>query len=166
MSSDPENSNEEPGSIDPRIARAVRSIACISRAFEQVCRIEGLSLPQYRLLLFLRHGPKRAGELAAQVAIKRPTLTALVDGLERESCLKRVADISDGRGVSIEITPHGSRALLEAEGRLGEIIDHLCNLGEYESLLGALDNLAAIVDREFERLVSESDGWESRSQAN
>ena len=105
MSSDPENSNEEPGSIDPRIARAVRSIACISRAFEQVCRIEGLSLPQYRLLLFLRHGPKRAGELAAQVAIKRPTLTALVDGLERESCLKRVADISDGRGVSIEITP-------------------------------------------------------------
>jgi DNA-binding MarR family transcriptional regulator len=161
-----DSSNASPQAADPRIARAVRSIACVSRAFEQVCRIAGLSLPQYRLLLFLRHGPKRAGELALQVAIKRPTLTALVDGLAKEGYLRRIADEEDGRGVRIEITHEGSKAFNAAESQLGEVVIQLCDLGEYESLLGALDDLATIVDQEFARLVDESTSGQSTRAAN
>jgi DNA-binding MarR family transcriptional regulator len=151
---------------DVRLARAVRTVAIVSRVFEQVCRESGVSLPQYRLLLFLRHGPKRAGELAARAAIKRPTLTAIVAGLEKEGRLTRIADESDGRGVRIEITPKGRAALGEAESALGEVVDELCQLGDYETLLGALDNLAGIVDAETFRRIAESESPDAAKKAS
>ena len=150
---------QEPGPTgvhDVRLARAVRTVAAVSRVFEQVCREVGVSLPQYRLLLFVRHGPKRAGELAARAAIKRPTLTAIVAGLEKEGRLTRIADEVDGRGVRIEITPQGLGALELAEEKLGEVIRELCKLGDYEELLGALDDLASIVDAETFRHIAQS----------
>lgn len=140
-----------PTATDARAARAVRSIVCLSRAFEQACRGTDLSLPQYRLLLFLRHGPKRAGELAAEVAIKRPTLTALVAGLEKESRLRRVADETDGRGVRIEITSAGTAALERTEATLVEVVEKLCTTGNREGILATFDDLAGLIDGEFER---------------
>jgi len=139
---------------DARIPRAVRSIVCITREFERVCRDSGVSLPQYRLLLFLRHGPERAGELAAKVAIKRPTLTALVNGLEKESLLRRVADRNDGRGVRIELTPAGLEALQETERRLGYFMHQMSKRGDRESILDAMDELSHIVDGEIDRRIS------------
>lgn len=150
----PEDSGK---TADVRLARAVRTVAIVSRVFEQVCRNAHISLPQYRLLLFLRHGPKRAGELAARAAIKRPTLTAIVAGLEKEERLTRIADEVDGRGVRIEITPKGRAALEEAEFQLGQVVDRLCELGDYDHLLGALDDLASIVDAETFRHIFESE---------
>lgn len=141
----------EAGDDDPRIARAVRSFVWLSRVFEQVCRSTGVSLAQYRLLLFLRHGPKRAGELAAQVAIKRPTLTALVAGLEKDDRLRRVADENDGRGVRIELTTAGAEALAAVESQLVGVIGDLCDQGDREQLLASFDEFASIVDVEFER---------------
>jgi long-chain acyl-CoA synthetase len=40
-----------------------------------------LSLSQYRVLGLLSSGHERAGDLAARLAVTKPTLTALVDGL-------------------------------------------------------------------------------------
>ena len=157
----PKGSGKAP---DVRLARAVRTVAIVSRVFEQVCRDAQVSLPQYRLLLFLRHGPKRAGELAARAAIKRPTLTAIVAGLEKEGRLTRIADEVDGRGVRIEITPKGRAALEEAEFQLGQVVHQLCELGDYDPLLGALDDLASIVDAETFRHISESE--ELKKEAN
>jgi DNA-binding MarR family transcriptional regulator len=142
---------------DPRLARAARSIVCISRVFEQLCREAGVSLAQYRLMLFLRHGPRRAGELAAKVAIKRPTLTALVAGLEKEKRLRRIADEDDGRGVRIELTSAGLEALEDIELRLSMTVDKICDLGERESILGALDQLSRIVDDEVRRRLQSGD---------
>jgi DNA-binding MarR family transcriptional regulator len=153
----PEDSADLGHEPDVRLTRAVRTIAIVSRIFEQVCREARVSLPQYRLLLFLRHGPKRAGELAARAAIKRPTLTAIVAGLEKEGRLTRIADEVDGRGVRIEITPQGRAAVKEVESELAEVIHQLCELGDYESLLGALDELAGIVDAETFRRIAESE---------
>lgn len=136
---------------DPRIPRAVRSIVCITREFERVCRDSGVSLPQYRLLLFLRHGPERAGELAAKVAIKRPTLTALVNGLERDGMLRRAADSQDGRGVRIELTPAGLQSLEETERQLGYFMHRMSKRGERESILDAMDELSHIIDAEIDR---------------
>ena len=56
-------STESSSEPDRRTKGAVRAIVFLYREFERVCRNEGISIPQYRLLLFLRHGPKRAGEL-------------------------------------------------------------------------------------------------------
>lgn len=159
----PEEKPDPAAGGDIRLARAVRTVAIVSRVFEQVCRQVGVSLPQYRLLLFLRHGPKRAGELAARAAIKRPTLTAIVAGLEKEGRLTRIADEVDGRGVRIEITPQGRAALGEAEEQLGEVIRILCDLGDYESLLGTLDDLASIVDAETFRQIAQSEEENSKN---
>lgn len=142
---------------DVRTARAVRSIVCMSRAFERACRDGGLSLPQYRLLLFLRHGPKRAGELAAEVAIQRPTLTALVGALEREGRLRRVADEHDGRGVRIEITAAGTAALEQTEARLVDVVEGLLGQGDRERLLACFDDFAALIDVEFDRRLRAED---------
>jgi DNA-binding MarR family transcriptional regulator len=141
---------------DARIPRAVRSIVCITREFERVCRDAGVSLPQYRLMLFLRHGPERAGELAAKVAIKRPTLTALVNGLEKEQMLRRVADRNDGRGVRIELTPAGLEALQETERCLSYFMHRLSKRGDRESILDAMDELSQIVDDEIDRRMGKT----------
>lgn len=154
----PIEDSQAEASRDPRLARAARSMAFLARIFEQVARDTGVSLPQYRLLVFLRHGPQRAGELAARAAIKRPTLTALVDTLEKEDRLLRVADEQDGRGVRIEITEAGHGALREVETKLCEVVDELCRLGDYEVLLSALDDLSGRLDVEFERRMKQSDG--------
>jgi len=145
---------------DPRLARAARSIVCISRVFEQLCHEAGVSLAQYRLMLFLRHGARRAGELAAKVAIKRPTLTALVAGLEKEKRLRRIADEEDGRGVRIELTPVGLEALEDIELRLSLTVDKICALGEHESILGALDQLSHVVDDEVRRRLKSGEALE------
>src|SRR5262245_6195721 len=79
----------EPLDRAPRMDRAVRAVAILSRQFERSCLEIGLSLPQYRLLLYVRGGPERAAVLAARAAVRRPTLTALVDGLEKEGLLER-----------------------------------------------------------------------------
>ncbi len=140
-------------SNDPRVLRGVRSIVCITREFERICRDVGVSLPQYRLLLFLRQGPERAGELASMVAIKRPTLTALVNGLEKDNRLRRVADREDGRGVRVELTAEGLKALHDVERKLGAMFDRLCASGDRDLVLSAMDGLSDTLDSDIGRSV-------------
>lgn len=141
--------------LDERPVLAVRAIVRIAREFEDVCRELGLSLSQYRLMLFVRHGPRRAGELAAQAAIKRPTLTAIVDGLERQGRLRRVRVESDRRAVDLELTPAGLRAMRQLETRLADLMDMLCLGGDHDGMLDALAELSTLVDREVERRTAD-----------
>ena len=141
--------------LDRRPANAARTIVFLAREFERTCQEARVSLPQYRLLLFLRDGPKRAGELAARVAIKRPTLTALVAGLERAGHLRRVSVEQDGRGIHIEITEKGEQAVERAESRLSTLVERLANKGRRESILESLDELSTILDGEIERRIGE-----------
>ena len=158
MQQDFDTANEERHDGDERLARAARSMAFLARIFEQVSVDAGISLPQYRLLVFLRHGPKRAGELAARAAIKRPTLTALVDALEKEERLRRIADEQDGRGVRIEITEKGHEDLRRVENALGAVVNEVCMLGEYEETINTIDRLSKRLDVEFEERMREGKG--------
>jgi len=145
----------ETDDADPRAARAVRSIVGMSRGFERLCQTTELSLPQYRLMTFLRHGPKRAGALAAGVLIQRPTLTALVTGLEKDGRLRRVADENDGRGVHIEITSSGLDALKRTEDQLVALLENVFAHCDREQMLDALDDFAIAVDTEINRRLRE-----------
>ena len=130
-----------------RLPGAVRAVAILSRHFERQCLEIGLSLPQYRLLLFVRRGPQRAAELAAQAAVRRPTLTALVDGLEKEGLLVRRAVEGDRRGIRLELTPKGSEMLERAELHLCDLLERMLKHGEGERVLGGLDELLVVLDR-------------------
>src|SRR5215510_3946073 len=130
-----------------QLASAVRSVAILSRHFERQCLEIGLSLPQYRLLLFVRRGPQRAAELAAQAAVRRPTLTALVDGLEKEGLLVRRAVEGDRRGIRLELTSKGLEMLERAEAHLCDLLDRMLKHGESERVLGGLEELLVVLDR-------------------
>jgi DNA-binding MarR family transcriptional regulator len=130
-----------------RLPGAVRAVAILSRHFERQCLEIGLSLPQYRLLMFVRRGPQRAAELAAQAAVRRPTLTALVDGLEKEGLLLRCAVEGDRRGIRLELTAKGSEMLDRAENHLCDLFSRMLKHGDQDRVLGGLDELRVILDR-------------------
>lgn len=132
-------------------ARAVRAIAVAGRLFEQACQEADLSLPQYRLLLWVRAGPRRAAELAERTAVRRPTVTALVDGLAERGYLRRIPVEGDRRGIQLALTDAGLAALDGAERRLGELLDDLAKAGDRRRILDGLDELAEVLEIELER---------------
>lgn len=104
---------------------AIRLLARLSRLAEAAFHETGISLPQYRLLALLESGGRRAGEVASQLGVTRPTLTSLVDGLERHGLLRRVPVPTDRRGVRLESTHAGSEALERAEALLTRRLWHV-----------------------------------------
>ena len=109
----------------PSLTAGIRLLARLSRVAETAFQEAGISLPQYRLLVELSKCPQRAGELAAELGVSRPTVTSLVDGLERNGLLLRIRVNGDRRGVRLETTPAGRRALARAEAALAERLSPL-----------------------------------------
>jgi len=89
----------------------------------------GLSLPQYRVLSLLGDGSAAATALADHLAISRPNVTAIVDGLVERGFVERRTDPSDRRRVRHSLTDGGQAALLTADDavddRLGAIAGFL-----------------------------------------
>jgi DNA-binding MarR family transcriptional regulator len=56
-------------------------------------------------------GPIGIGALAAAEGVAAPTMTRLVDGLERDGWVRRRRDPGDARGVLVEATAAGRRIL-------------------------------------------------------
>jgi DNA-binding MarR family transcriptional regulator len=116
-----------PLQIRPDFRAGIRLLARLARVAEQACQTTGISLPQYRLLVSISGQPQRASELATAVGVSRPTLTALVDGLEQGGYLRRVPVANDRRGIQLVPTDAGRGAVERAEDalarRLSEIVD-------------------------------------------
>src|ERR1700732_3038770 len=67
-------------------------------------------------------GPMTLGQLAAAEQVKPPTMTRIVNGLERSGLAKREADSSDARRGEIRATPKGMHLLQAArERRIGDM---------------------------------------------
>jgi DNA-binding MarR family transcriptional regulator len=76
----------------------------------------GVSPPRLSALSVVVYaGPIPIGSLAATEGVAAPTMSRLVDGLEREGLVVREPDPSDARGVLVRATPKGQRIL--AKGR-------------------------------------------------
>ena len=79
----------------------------------RLCRVlenhgtSDLSLPQYRVLGLLSAGDERATQLAARLAVTKPTLTALIDGLVERGFVVRETTDGDRRAVRLSITDAG-----------------------------------------------------------
>jgi DNA-binding MarR family transcriptional regulator len=72
-----------------------------------------LSRTEAGLLVTLLDGPRRITELAESEALAQPTVTQLVDKLERRDLVARARSAEDGRVVLVSISATG-RAQLEA----------------------------------------------------
>ena len=99
----------------------VRLVVSLYREFEQVARKGDLSMAQYRTLLYLLGGSRRAGELAAANAVTKPTVSAMINGLRQQGWVADAADeTGDGRVTRVELTGGGTataRALRSRAGR-------------------------------------------------
>ena len=104
----------------------VRLVVSLYREFEQVARRGDLSMAQYRTLLYLLGGSRRAGELAAASAVTKPTVSAMINGLRYQGWVADAVDeTGDGRVTRIELTPAGRRRLGEFEAELVARLEHL-----------------------------------------
>ncbi|WP_337060774.1 MarR family winged helix-turn-helix transcriptional regulator, partial [Kineococcus sp. G2] len=105
----------------------------------------GLSVREYDVLHTLtRCAGQRArlGELSERVYLPQPSLSRLVDRLQRQGLLAREADPADGRGVVVALTDAGAQRQREVGGRhAAAIARHLGHVDAAE--LRELTRLAA-----------------------
>jgi DNA-binding MarR family transcriptional regulator len=97
---------------------AARAAARLSKRLEVALGDVDLSLPQYRLLVFLSRRPELASGLAGQLAVSPPSVTTLVDGMVARGLVERRADPDDRRRVRHELTAAGRRSLSAADAAL------------------------------------------------
>jgi DNA-binding MarR family transcriptional regulator len=70
-----------------------------------------LSRTEAGLLTTLIDGPRRISDLAETEALAQPTISKLVDRLERRSLVVRERADHDGRTVMVSISPEGQECL-------------------------------------------------------
>jgi DNA-binding MarR family transcriptional regulator len=111
----------------------------------------GLSPPRLSALaVIVRDGPIAVGALAAAEGVAAPTMSRLVDGLQREGLVKRTPDPADARGVLVTATPRGKSLLAKARTRrLRDLAEELSRLSAEElTLLARGADLMARIARE------------------
>src|SRR6266568_1696584 len=78
----------------------------------------GLSAPRASALsVIVFRGPITMSALAEAEQVRRPTITRLVDGLERRGLARRVNDPADGRVPLVAATAAGTRLLQKGRAR-------------------------------------------------
>jgi DNA-binding MarR family transcriptional regulator len=83
----------------------------------------GISAPRLSTLSVLVFaGPRRVGELAEAEQVEPPTMTRLVDGMERDGYVVRGADPDDRRAVIVRATAKGVRALKKGRAQRVEAL--------------------------------------------
>jgi long-chain acyl-CoA synthetase len=106
-----------------------RTIARLARQVELAVSSLELTLSQYRVLGILGDGQEAASVLAEKLAVSRPSVTGVVDGLVARGLVSRGPCGSDRRKIDLELTDQGRCVLMAAdaavEGRLTEIARHL-----------------------------------------
>ncbi|MGH2594568.1 MAG: MarR family winged helix-turn-helix transcriptional regulator [Actinomycetota bacterium] len=83
----------------------------------------GISAPRLSALSVLVFGgPRRVGELAEAEQVEPPTMTRLVDGMERDGYVVRAPDPDDRRAVIVRATSKGVRALRKGRAQRVEAL--------------------------------------------
>jgi DNA-binding MarR family transcriptional regulator len=78
----------------------------------------GISPPRLSALSVVVYaGPIGIGALAAAEGVAAPTMSRLVDGLERDGLVRRERDPDDARGVLVRATAAGERTLRRGRRR-------------------------------------------------
>ncbi|MFI5053965.1 MAG: MarR family winged helix-turn-helix transcriptional regulator, partial [Acidimicrobiia bacterium] len=119
---------------------AVLTLARLARMLERACR--DLTLAQYRLLALISEGEDRASQLAGQLALAKPTVSATVETLVEHGLLSRETVAGDRRAVSLTVTAAGRGALDTAEqsmrDRLDGVLARVPDLALVEEAFGQL----------------------------
>ncbi|MEJ7582730.1 MAG: MarR family winged helix-turn-helix transcriptional regulator [Acidimicrobiales bacterium] len=123
MTRDPTADADGPG------VEHARAAARLAKVVEVAVGEVDLTLPQYRMLAHLAEGSGGASALAGTLAVSRPSITALADGLVARGLVERCAHAGDRRRVDHLLTADGRTALAAGdeavERRLADLVVHL-----------------------------------------
>lgn len=114
----------DPGSgSPPRVLGSYGRVAAwLSKRVEVALGTVDLTLPQFRVLGILAEGSSAASGLADRLAVRRPSITALIDGLVARGLVDRRQQEDDRRKVALRLTKEGVRILNEADRAVDEYI--------------------------------------------
>jgi len=131
---------------------ATRTLSRLASTVAALLQESGVTLNQYRILIHIMDAPLRAGDLAEMFGTSRPTLTAIIRGLERRGLVERKPVPDDGRGVTVHLTALGLDAITAGDKRLQHFVSALTvgvGLPQFESMMseleGPLDRQASLV---------------------
>ncbi|HEY2668985.1 MAG TPA: MarR family transcriptional regulator [Rugosimonospora sp.] len=128
-----------------RPLRAVRVLARLQRMLEFTDA--GLTIPQYRMLVVLSEGGERSARLAQRLAVRKPTLTALADGLIAAGYAERSSEPGDRRIVRLQLTGAGRAALARAdEAYLAALAPLLDRMTDPDRLVDGLTDAGDALD--------------------
>lgn len=124
---------------------AVRALARASSVLERSSA--ELSLAHYRVLSEIASGNERASEVAAKLALGRPTVSAAVESLSQRGLVARFDVAGDQRAITLRLTEAGEDLLARAEADMRERIRDLCRrTPDVQRMLESLIWLGAAVD--------------------
>lgn len=139
-----------------RSADAVRAAARLAKVAGSALAEVDLTLPQYRVLVFLSLRERPASDVAALLGVTPSTVTSVVDGLVGRHLVERRPDTTDRRRVVLSLTADGRQMMATGDRVVGERIDRLLDRldpAESEAALVGLEllNVAmeAVLDERF-----------------
>jgi long-chain acyl-CoA synthetase len=113
-------------SSPPRVLGSYGRVAAwLSKRVEVALGTVDLTLPQFRVLSILAEGSSAASGLADRLAVRRPSITALIDGLVARGLVDRRQEEDDRRRVALRLTKEGERILTEADRAVDDYIASL-----------------------------------------
>lgn len=90
-------------------------IARLARQVELAAATVDLTLSQYRALALLGEGREAASALADKLAVSRPSVTGVIDGLVARKLVTRAHEEGDRRRIRLDLTAAGRRVLEAAD---------------------------------------------------
>jgi DNA-binding MarR family transcriptional regulator len=137
--------------LHPDLPRAARALALAARSLERAAAARDLTLAQFRVLALIAAGDERSSLLAERLAVAKPTITAVVDGLVERGFVIREAVVGDRRSIRVALTVPGVTALRAAEEEMSETLVRIFeHARERDALLGALLDLDDALARRME----------------
>lgn len=133
-----------PGCAAARDRTLGRTAAWLAKQVEVGLASVDLSLSQYRVLSFLDGSTAVSSDLAERLAVRPPSVTAVVDGLVGRGLVERRTGVADRRQVEHGLTPAGRRALALADATVSSrLVDIAGTLRDEEEAARAFDGLLA-----------------------
>ena len=119
QTSDMDSKKTQPALSDALLDQLDASMLMLGRLMAtrhaDVCEGIPVTGPRFLVLRLLAEHGSKAGDLAAQLGVKAPAVSSLIEGLEREGLVVREHGADDRRVVVVTLTDTGRMVLNEAE---------------------------------------------------
>ena len=102
-------------------------------------------------------GDERSSLVAERLAVAKPTITAVVDGLVERGCLTREAVAGDRRSLRLVVTPTGRTALADVEESMAAAVaDVLGDARDPDAIVASLLDLDDALSAYYTRRLAGS----------